>query len=141
MEVAPLLESDHVRNAGHYHRIYECPFGRVMGICDFISTLFMLVVIFVLGRVQDKDVDEIDEAVQTSQDYSIEVEDPGDGKEDNDPNEWKRFFEQFGQVTAVTIAKKNGTSLSAVEALAGKKAMAKTPTGQYIKVGKKWKKK
>ncbi len=30
------------------------------------------------------------------------------------------------------IAEKNGTALSAVEALAGKKAMAKTPSGQLI---------
>jgi uncharacterized protein YdbL (DUF1318 family) len=30
------------------------------------------------------------------------------------------------------IAKKNGTALSAVEALAGKKAIAKTPSGQII---------
>lgn len=30
------------------------------------------------------------------------------------------------------IAKKNGTALSAVEALAGKKAMTKTPSGQLI---------
>ena len=30
------------------------------------------------------------------------------------------------------IAEKNGTALSAVEALAGKKAIAKTPSGQFI---------
>ena len=30
------------------------------------------------------------------------------------------------------IAKKNGTALSAVESLAGKKAIAKTPSGQLI---------
>ena len=37
------------------------------------------------------------------------------------------------------IAKKNGTSLAAVEQLAGKKAMDKTSAGQYIKVpGKGW---
>jgi uncharacterized protein YdbL (DUF1318 family) len=30
------------------------------------------------------------------------------------------------------IAAKNGTALSAVEALAGKKAIEKTPSGQFI---------
>ncbi|MCI5150468.1 MAG: DUF1318 domain-containing protein [Candidatus Electrothrix sp. MAN1_4] len=39
------------------------------------------------------------------------------------------------------IAKKNKTPLSAVEKLAGKKALEKTPAGQYIKVGGKWVKK
>ena len=39
------------------------------------------------------------------------------------------------------IAKGNGTSLHAVEILAGKKAIEKTPHGQFIKINGKWKKK
>ena len=39
------------------------------------------------------------------------------------------------------IAKRNGTSLHAVELLAGKKAIAKTPPGQFINLGKGWLKK
>jgi len=39
------------------------------------------------------------------------------------------------------IARKNGTSLKAVELLAGKKAIAKTPPGQFINLGKGWQKK
>ena len=40
------------------------------------------------------------------------------------------------------IAKKNGTELAAVEALAGKKAIDATPDGQYIQSPKgEWKKK
>ncbi len=39
------------------------------------------------------------------------------------------------------IAKRNGTSLQAVELLAGKKAIAKTPAGQFINRGKGWQKK
>ncbi|MGB5686132.1 MAG: YdbL family protein [Candidatus Electrothrix sp.] len=39
------------------------------------------------------------------------------------------------------IAKKNKTPLSTVEEMAGKKAMEKTPAGQYVKVGGKWEKK
>ncbi len=39
------------------------------------------------------------------------------------------------------IAKKNGISLSAVEALAGKKAVEKTPAGEYISTGTGWEKK
>ncbi len=40
-----------------------------------------------------------------------------------------------------SIAKRNGTSLQAVEQLAGKKAIEKTPSGQYIKAGGGWRKK
>ncbi len=39
------------------------------------------------------------------------------------------------------IARKNGTSLKSVELLAGKKAIAKTPPGQFINLGKGWRKK
>jgi uncharacterized protein YdbL (DUF1318 family) len=39
------------------------------------------------------------------------------------------------------IAKRNGTSLQAVEQLAGKKAIDKTPPGQFVNLGKGWRKK
>lgn len=39
------------------------------------------------------------------------------------------------------IAKKNKTSLEAVEQLAGKTAIGKTPAGQFIDTGTGWKKK
>ena len=39
------------------------------------------------------------------------------------------------------IANKNGISLQAVEVRAGKKAMEKTPAGEYINTGGGWKKK
>jgi uncharacterized protein YdbL (DUF1318 family) len=39
------------------------------------------------------------------------------------------------------IAGKNGTSLDAVEKLAGKKAIEKTPPGLFINLGKGWLKK
>lgn len=39
------------------------------------------------------------------------------------------------------ISKRNKTTLAAVEQLAGKKAMEKTPAGQFILVGGEWKKK
>ena len=41
----------------------------------------------------------------------------------------------------IKIAKRNGTSLQAVEQLAGKKAIEKTPPGQFIKTGGDWRKK
>lgn len=39
------------------------------------------------------------------------------------------------------IAKKNGTRIEAVEALAGEKAIANTPSGQYIQDKGGWRKK
>jgi uncharacterized protein YdbL (DUF1318 family) len=39
------------------------------------------------------------------------------------------------------IAESNGTPVAAVEALAGKKAIDRTPSGQYVNVDGQWKKK
>jgi uncharacterized protein YdbL (DUF1318 family) len=39
------------------------------------------------------------------------------------------------------ISKRNNTSLAAVEQLAGKKAIEKTPAGQFVLLGGKWQKK
>ena len=39
------------------------------------------------------------------------------------------------------IAQRNGTGLSSVEKLAGKKALEKTPSGQFINLGSGWRKK
>jgi len=39
------------------------------------------------------------------------------------------------------IARKNGADLHSVEQLAGKKAIAKTPAGQFINIGGHWKRK
>ena len=39
------------------------------------------------------------------------------------------------------IAKRNGTELGSVEKLAGKKALEKTPSGQFINLGGGWRKK
>lgn len=39
------------------------------------------------------------------------------------------------------IAAKNGISLDKIEKLAGKKAIEKTPSGQYVKIGAEWRQK
>lgn len=38
------------------------------------------------------------------------------------------------------IARKNGTDLQVVQTLAGKKAIEKTPRGQFVRLGQSWKK-
>ena len=53
--------------------------------------------------------EELDESVQTAQDYAIMVDDPY--PDDYDPDAWQAFFSQFGWVTFVTIAFDNGELL------------------------------
>lgn len=38
------------------------------------------------------------------------------------------------------IARKNGTDLQVVQSLAGKKAIEKTPSGQFVRIGQSWEK-
>lgn len=98
-------------SSGSNATLHDCPFDPRQGWLDLGSSLFLLCVILILGKVQGEQAEAIDEAVQTSQDYSIEVEDPGDDAKDNDPLEWVKFFNQFGDVHAISIAKKNGALL------------------------------
>lgn len=88
--------------------VYDCPFDESIGFLDFTSTLVVMCTVLGMTYFQDKIANALDEAQQTAEDYSIEVEDPGESDEDYDPYEWKRFFEQFGEVVSVTIAVKNG---------------------------------
>jgi hypothetical protein len=48
---------------------------------------------------------EMDESIQTAQDYSLEVLDPD--PDASNPDEWMQFFSRFGQIRYITIVKKN----------------------------------
>ena len=47
---------------------------------------------------------------QTAQDYSVVVEDPD--PDASDPDEWREFFSQFGEVASISIALDNGHLIS-----------------------------
>jgi hypothetical protein len=50
---------------------------------------------------------QLDELVQTAQDYSIEVVDPD--ADATEPDEWYHYFNRWGRVKYVTITKKNSS--------------------------------
>ncbi len=54
-----------------------------------------------IGNVEQK----LDDAVQTAQDYSLVVNDPPSHA--TDPDTWYNFFNRFGNVMNITIAKNN----------------------------------
>ncbi len=49
--------------------------------------VFVSGALIILGRIQDKEAEALDEAEQTAQDYSVIIEDPDPKK--LDPKEWK----------------------------------------------------
>jgi hypothetical protein len=111
---------DGINYAAGTRWINDCPFDERMGWLDLTGSLFLLLTILILGKVQGEMAEAIDEAVQTAQDYTVEVEDPGDTEFDQDPLAWKKYFEQFGKVTSIAIVKKNGELMNM---LAERKAM------------------
>jgi Cytosolic domain of 10TM putative phosphate transporter len=72
-------------------------------------------------KAQSKIVEEIDKAQQTTQDYSICVKHPPnlhkEGPNAGQPytvDHFKEFFKKFGEVSSVTMVKKNGCLLRAI---------------------------
>ena len=74
-----------------------------------LAVYFMLLVLSVLTfmkKYSERYIKiKLDEAVQTTQDYSVMVSDPDEDA--TDPNEWFKFFSRFGTVRYVTITRKN----------------------------------
>ena len=93
----------------------NCEIGFSQGVVAFVVLLFVVVGLWGIGEVSRRREVQFDEAIQTSTDYSIEVEDPPEDA--NNPDEWKAFFEQFGShITLVTVALDNEDLLNALMA-------------------------
>jgi CRP-like cAMP-binding protein len=87
----------------------DCPLSE--NIAYIVLASFAVVSLFVTtySRAQQQLAEKIDVSVQTLQDYSLVVTDPD--PDACDPDEWQRFFAQFGEVAVVTIHKNNGDLL------------------------------
>jgi len=83
----------------------ECLLVGKYGIYDFVAMAMLIIYVIYTGRLQAKQVEEIDLAEQTPQDYSVIVQDPDEDADD--PDEWEQFFSQFGEVAYISIARKN----------------------------------
>mmetsp|Transcript_14664 Transcript_14664/g.34588 ORF Transcript_14664/g.34588 Transcript_14664/m.34588 type:complete len:873 (+) Transcript_14664:100-2718(+) len=89
-----------------------CLAGATQAWFDLSMTLCLLGLMAVVTLVQDNVSAALDESIQTAQDYSVIIDDPG--PEDSDPQEWFDFVAQFGHATFVTVAKNNGPLLKAL---------------------------
>mmetsp|Transcript_28519 Transcript_28519/g.63650 ORF Transcript_28519/g.63650 Transcript_28519/m.63650 type:complete len:992 (-) Transcript_28519:354-3329(-) len=89
----------------------KCQLRPGMGSWDTAMMCVICAAMFFLGRLQNKQAEDIDEEEQTAQDYSIVVEDPN--PEIVDPDVWKAHFEKVsgGKVFMVTVCLNNGELL------------------------------
>jgi len=79
---------------------------------DISMTVLLFVLFALVSKIQSQVSQALDESIQTAQDYSVIVDDPG--PDDGDAEEWRRFFGKFGHTTFITIAKDNGPLLRAL---------------------------
>ena len=82
------------------------------GINHLVVMLFLAAAIMALGQHQLRKQLEYDESMLTASDYSIQVDNPP--MDAVDPEEWKDFFQQFGEVAFVTVALNNSDLLKAL---------------------------
>lgn len=76
------------------------------GVNHLLVVAFLIVAIFVLAQYQKRMERDFDEDELTASDYSIQIDNPP--ADATDPEEWNRFFSQFGDgVVYVTVALHN----------------------------------
>jgi hypothetical protein len=75
------------------------------GFNHLVVVVFCIIAIVALAKHQKYMEKKYDEAKLTASDYSIQVDNPP--LDATDPDEWKTFFSQFGQVSYVTVALHN----------------------------------
>lgn len=81
----------------------NCTVDLTAGICAWFTMIFVIISIFVFGHFSMAREVELDEAVQTTTDYSIGIDNPP--ADAYDPEEWRDFFSNFGaHVTCCTVA-------------------------------------
>jgi hypothetical protein len=83
----------------------DCPLTKGQGFTDLAIAIIFLLFNMYLSWKHENITTKADESEQTAQDYSIMVDDPD--PDATDPDEWQKFFEQFGHVTYVTVALNN----------------------------------
>lgn len=86
-------------------KVNQCDISNGVGFVSFASLLFICLAIFLLQKAAKTQLINLDNASLTTTDYAVEVRNPP--KDARDPDEWKAFFGQFGEVASITIALDN----------------------------------
>ncbi|ETI41777.1 hypothetical protein, variant [Phytophthora nicotianae] len=92
--------------------INDCPLIMTQLHVDMIGLGILAVYCLVVAVMQTRDKAHLDALEQTASDYSVVVKDPNANAWD--PDEWERFFAQFGRVKFVTVCVDNDRLLSAL---------------------------
>eukprot|EP01038_Epipyxis_sp_PR26KG_P004353 gene4353-6158_t len=83
----------------------ELPYNNAL--IDLVSCGMFVLVLALMVFIEQYLIKEIDEEVQSAQDYSIVVMDPTETADD--PDEWYDFFSRFGTIKYITIFRDNNS--------------------------------
>jgi len=95
--------------------VNQCKIGLMEGMVSYVSLIFIIFSFVVISRLKEKHEVVLDEAEQTTEDYSVKVRNPP--SDAHDVNEWKDFFtNQFDDthVTCCTVVLGNEKLLDAI---------------------------
>ncbi|KAG7398491.1 hypothetical protein PHYBOEH_010948 [Phytophthora boehmeriae] len=98
--------------SGQLVTINRCPLVMTQLHVDMVGLGILAIYCVVVAIMQTRDKARLDAMEQTPSDYSVVVKDPNANAWD--PDEWERFFAQFGQVKFVTVCVDNDRLLSAL---------------------------
>jgi len=90
-----------------------CNLRAFFGYTDFVMMIFVSAALLIMGKIQNKEAEALDEAEQTAQDYSVVINDPNPEKVD--PDYYKDWFEERfgkGSVFSVAVCLSNGQLLN-----------------------------
>ena len=93
-------------------KVNNCNISDNVGFVSYVSVLFIVCAIYFLRKASQREERKFDDAQLTTTDYAVEVVNPP--KDARDPEEWKTFFEQFGQVASITVALDNEELITAL---------------------------
>jgi hypothetical protein len=84
-------------------------------LADLSMSVIFAAVILLSKLLENRFKKELDEAIQTLQDYSLMVNDPP--LDADDPDEWYQYFSRFGTVRYISVIRDNHILIDRIEAL------------------------
>ncbi|GMF21339.1 unnamed protein product [Phytophthora lilii] len=99
-------------NGVHLVTVNDCPLVMTQLHVDMVGLAILAVYCIAVAVMQTRDKAHLDALQQTPSDYAVVVKDPNANAWD--PDEWERFFAQFGRVKFVTVCVDNNRLLAAL---------------------------
>ena len=103
-----------------------------LGAANIAIIAILTAFLFIASSLEARSIQKIDQNLQTTKDYAVEMHNPPTLV--TDPEEYHKYFSQFGEVVYISVAVRNGTLL---RTLADKVVLQSRLEGLHLR--QKWK--